>query len=92
MRGIDDGGEIIDTVHSQIGDCESTALIFVGFQFTFSSSTGESFGFGRDGSKALGPDVFDDRSDETVRCGNCDTDVGPFIPVLRDQLSVKPSG
>ena len=80
MRRVDDRCELVDTVHSQVGDGECTALVLFGLEFTVSGFGSERFSLGRDGGETLGSDVLDDRSDEAGRGGDSDTDIGAFVP------------
>lgn len=79
LRRVDDGGKVVDTVHSQVGNGECSTLVLFRFQLAISSFGSESFGLSGNGGQTLGSDVFDDGGDETVGSSDGNADVGLFV-------------
>lgn len=82
LRGVDDGREVVDAVHAQVGDGEGSALVLLGLELAVAGLGGERLGLGRDGREALGADVFDDGGDEAVGGGDGDADVRALVPEM----------
>jgi len=80
LRWVDDGGEVVNAVHAQVGDGECSALVLLRLQLAVTGLGSERFSFGRDGSETTGTDVFDDGGDETVGGCDGDADIGLLVP------------
>lgn len=80
MRWVDDGSEIVYAEHAQVGDGESTALVFFRLEFAFPGSPCERLRLSGDGGKAFGTGILDDRGNETVRSGDGNTNIRSLVP------------
>ena len=90
---IDDGGEVIDPVHPQIGDGEGgTFHVFWG-QTSSASLLGQSFGLGRDHAQALAVGIANDTHHEaaTFVFGKRDGDAYVDGAVLHNGITIKRS-
>ena len=75
MRRVDDGGERVDTHHTEVGDGERSSLVLFRLEFAIASLSSEFLGLRRDGSESLATGIGDDRSDETGRGGDGNADI-----------------
>ncbi len=79
MRRVDDGSELVNAKHAEVGDCECSALVLFRFELAFAGTGGERFGLGGDRGKTFRAYIFDDGCDQSVRCRDGDTDVRSFV-------------
>ena len=75
MRRVDNGGERVDTHHTEVGDGEGSSLVLFRLEFAIASLSSEFLGLRRDGSESLATSIGDDRSDETGRSGDGNANV-----------------
>lgn len=101
MRRVDDGGERVDTHHTEVGDGERSSLVLFRLEFAIASFSSEFLGLRRDGSESLATGVGDNRSDETGRSRDGNADIlsrvsiennRKLVPLLRKQANKRKMG
>jgi hypothetical protein len=75
LRRVDDGGERVDTHHTEVRDGERSTLVFLRLELAIASPSSELLGLSRDGSESLASSIGDNRSDETGRSGDSNANV-----------------
>lgn len=88
LRRVDDGGEVRDVEHAEVGDGEGAALELVRLQLAVARLLGERLCLCGDGREALGAGVLDDGRDEPVRGGHGHRDVRLLVSAA-DEESVR---
>ena len=76
---VDDGGEVVDAVHSEVGDGEGSALVFGGSELAITGLLGQGLGFRRDGGQTLVVRALDDGGDQAGGSGDSDRDVRVLV-------------
>ncbi len=86
LRGVDDGAELLDAEHAEVGDGERATLEFLGLQLLVASTRGQILAFECNLTHAMGICVGDDGGDETIIGGDGDADVD--VVVSADAVAV----
>ena len=89
MRRVDDGGEFLDPEHAHVGDGESAALEFIGFQFPGAGAGGEVAHFAADGQQSLLIGAAHDGRDQPIGDGDSDADIDI---VIKHHAVIGPTG
>mmetsp|Transcript_10498 Transcript_10498/g.42445 ORF Transcript_10498/g.42445 Transcript_10498/m.42445 type:complete len:452 (+) Transcript_10498:266-1621(+) len=79
LRRVDDGGELGDAEHAEVGDRAGAALELVRLELAVARSAREVADLGRDRREALGGRVGDDGRDEARGRGDGDRDVDGLV-------------
>lgn len=83
LRGVDDGSEVLDAEHAEVGDAEAAALVLLGSELTSTSAGGKILDVVRDIRQTAGLGTGHDRGDQTVGSGNSDRDIGVVVSVQK---------
>lgn len=80
LRGVDDGGEVLDAKHAKVGNAEGTTLVFVRSKFTITSTSSHVLDSVGDIRKTTRFSVGDNRSDQTSGGGDSNGDISIVVP------------
>ena len=76
---VNDGSEVLDTVHAHVGDGEGTALVLVGGELVGAGTGSEVLDLVRDSGQTLGLGAGDNGGDQTRRSRGGDADIGAVV-------------
>ena len=79
LRRVDDGGEILDPEHAQIGDRETAAFIFVGLELLVLGLARQFLDLVGDRGQPLGLGREHDGRDQARGNGDRDADIGMLV-------------